>query len=123
MSTYRELLNHPRWQRKAAETKARAGWKCQWCGSTEKPLNAHHGYYEFGRAPWEYEDASLFSLCDECHKRAGLLQKKLKYSIGHLHPRAYEFVDERVQGLVEFSDDRGLPKHRERKVPKLTRDK
>ncbi len=110
--SYWELLKHIRWQRKSAETKIRAGWRCQWCGSADKPLSAHHGYYEFGRAPWDYEDASLFSLCDKCHERAGLMQKKLKHRIGFLHPRAYEFVSMKAQELVEAIDDKGLLKRR-----------
>ena len=67
MSTYFELLKHPRWQRKSAETKIRAGWVCQVCGRDDATLEVHHGFYRFGRDPWQYPDESLFCLCVKCH--------------------------------------------------------
>lgn len=32
-----------------------------------KGLNIHHKYYVKDKAPWEYEDDALITLCQECH--------------------------------------------------------
>ena len=37
-----------------------------------KGLNVHHKYYIKGKAPWEYEDDALITLCEYCHKKAHL---------------------------------------------------
>lgn len=40
--------------------------------SNIKGLNVHHTYYIKGKAPWEYEDDALITLCEDCHKKAHL---------------------------------------------------
>ena len=109
---YWKLYEHPNWQRKSAETKARAGWVCQVCGADDKKLETHHGFYEFGRSPWEVPDQALFCLCTECHKRAGPQRKLIKRLSGYLHPRDYPseiahlkgLLKGRVSGLPEFAE-------------------
>ena len=32
-----------------------------------KALNIHHKYYVKGKAPWEYENDALITLCQDCH--------------------------------------------------------
>ena len=32
-----------------------------------KGLNVHHKYYVKGKAPWEYENDALITLCQDCH--------------------------------------------------------
>lgn len=66
-SPYSDLLRHPRWQKKRLEIMQRDGFGCQWCLATDKTLNVHHLYYAPGRAPWEYEDGSLVTICEDCH--------------------------------------------------------
>ena len=34
-----------------------------------KGLNIHHTYYTMGCKPWEYEEVSLVTLCEDCHKK------------------------------------------------------
>lgn len=34
-----------------------------------KGLNVHHTYYTKGCKPWEYENDSLVTLCEDCHKK------------------------------------------------------
>lgn len=34
-----------------------------------KGLNVHHTYYIKGCKPWEYENDSLVTLCEDCHKK------------------------------------------------------
>lgn len=31
------------------------------------PLHVHHHYYVLGKAPWEYADDALITLCPDCH--------------------------------------------------------
>jgi 5-methylcytosine-specific restriction endonuclease McrA len=69
--TYWQKLQDPRWQRKRLEVMERANFSCQGCGATDKKLNVHHGYYERGLEPWEYDLATLWCMCDECHEQAG----------------------------------------------------
>lgn len=65
---YQRLLLDPRWQRKRLEILSRDEFQCRHCGAKEKTLHVHHSYYRKGRAPWEYEDSSLVTLCDDCHQ-------------------------------------------------------
>ena len=52
----------------------RDGHRCQNCGS-EKFLQAHHRQYHFlsnlgqFKAPWDYNDKYLVTLCRDCHQR------------------------------------------------------
>jgi hypothetical protein len=70
MSTYREQLQHPNWQRKRLEILELANFTCEHCGARDLMLHVHHTYYEKGHAPWEYPDLSLVALCDTCHETA-----------------------------------------------------
>jgi 5-methylcytosine-specific restriction endonuclease McrA len=66
---YSEKLRDPRWQRKRLEIMNRDSFHCLCCNhSVSKPLNVHHLYYEKGFDPWEYDDDSLVTLCDDCHE-------------------------------------------------------
>jgi hypothetical protein len=65
---YAELLKDPRWQRKRLEILQRDGWRCQWCLNPKATLHVHHKRYLPNRAPWEYEDRYLVTLCADCHQ-------------------------------------------------------
>lgn len=65
--SYSELLRDPRWQKRRLEILNRDEFTCQNCCDSKTTLNVHHCYYEKGRAPWEYEDSSLVTLCEPCH--------------------------------------------------------
>ena len=67
---YKNLLLDGRWQMKKNQILQRDDYACQLCGAKAeegKTLHVHHTYYD-GRNPWDYEDDSLITLCDECHK-------------------------------------------------------
>ena len=66
--SYAELLKDPRWQKKRLEIMQRDNFTCQLCGSKEKHLNVHHLYYNGYKAPWEYTNDAMLTVCDECHK-------------------------------------------------------
>lgn len=65
--TYAEQLRHPNWQRRRLEILSAAGWQCTCCYAQDKPLHVHHRRYIRGRMAWDYEDADLQALCDDCH--------------------------------------------------------
>lgn len=66
---YSELLKDPRWQKKRLEIMQRDEFTCQHCGSSTEQLHVHHRYYDESLNPWEYENESLITLCENCHKR------------------------------------------------------
>ena len=85
--TYAEKLKDPRWQKKRLGIMQREEFKCQWCGTGERTLNIHHGYYQRGIDPWEYPDDTLYCLCDPCHENAGCLLADLHKQIARIHPK------------------------------------
>lgn len=50
---YKSLLTDERWKNKSKKVKERAENKCQDCGNNYS-LEAHHSYYKWGHAIWEY---------------------------------------------------------------------
>lgn len=70
--TYRDKLSDPRWQRRRLEVFSRDGFACLCCGAKDKPLHAHHTFYEFGLDPWDYEAGDLLTLCKDCHQEVEL---------------------------------------------------
>jgi len=65
---YSEKLKDPRWQKKRLEILERDQWMCQHCYDTKSTLSVHHLYYESSRDPWDYDDAALVTLCNDCHQ-------------------------------------------------------
>lgn len=66
-STYYELLQDPRWQRKRLEVLQRNDFRCEKCNAPDKTLHVHHKRYVKGWKPWEYPDHDLEGLCEDCH--------------------------------------------------------
>jgi 5-methylcytosine-specific restriction endonuclease McrA len=62
---YQQYLKSPRWRKKAATARKRAGYRCQLCNK-QKPLEVHHRTYE--RLGYELP-SDLIALCAACHKR------------------------------------------------------
>ena len=62
---YDDYLNTPWWRGLAAEVKMRADNRCQICGATGVPLEAHHNTYDRrGYEAW----TDLIAVCRECHQ-------------------------------------------------------
>lgn len=72
---YSQKLRDPRWQRRRLEIMQVANFKCADCNNREKTLNVHHLKYRHGAAPWEYLDAELVCLCEDCHLMRHLKEK------------------------------------------------
>jgi len=72
--SYGALLFDQRWKQKRAEILTRDGHRCVICKSQQN-LQIHHRQYHFVvrnnqyKAPWDYEDHLLISLCESCHSR------------------------------------------------------
>ena len=65
---YAEKLKDPRWQKRRLEVFERDDWTCQECGATDRTLHIHHKFYRRGLEPWQYSDAALDTLCEDCHR-------------------------------------------------------
>ena len=63
-----------------------AGFECECCGDTESQLQVHHGYYEKGKEPWEYEDDTLWCLCDKCHEKAHAFKNAIDVALAKYRP-------------------------------------
>lgn len=75
--TYSEKLKHPLWQKKRLEVLNRSDFTCGMCGSKEKTLHVHHGYYSRGLMPWEYPDDAYHCLCFDCHEARSLVENEI----------------------------------------------
>lgn len=64
--SYAEKLRDPRWQKKRLQIFERDGWRCVICHRDNQNLQVHHAVYA-KRAPWEYPDHVLQTLCESCH--------------------------------------------------------
>lgn len=73
---YVERLKDPRWQRKRLEILQRDNFTCLDCGAKRATLHVHHCFYVFGKDPWDYDDSTLRTLCDECHEIRPEWEKK-----------------------------------------------
>jgi hypothetical protein len=67
--TYSEQLKHPRWQRRRLEVLSANGFQCSSCSTEDVTLHVHHKRYVKGRQVWEYPDAELAVLCENCHEQ------------------------------------------------------
>jgi hypothetical protein len=72
--TYGALLFDKRWIEKRSEIIQRDNAQCVICGKSHS-LQVHHRQYHFVKAlqkfkaPWEYENRLMITLCDRCHTR------------------------------------------------------
>lgn len=100
-STWYEQLKDPRWQRKRLEVMQRDEFRCRVCFDDKETLNVHHGYYEKGKAPWEYNDDTLWTLCEQCHNETvGCLMHDIHLEIGRIDPH---FLNEFFGFMIEFN--------------------
>jgi hypothetical protein len=82
--TYIEKLKSPKWQKKRLEILNRDKFTCQNCCDKDSQLQIHHLYYEKNSDPWEQENKSLLTLCEDCHKQFTETNNKFKKVIGKI---------------------------------------
>lgn len=104
MATYWEKLKDPRWQKKRLDILSRDEWACCGCGESESTLHVHHGYYAKGRDPWEYEDCTLWTLCEECHTAATDDMADIYRAIGLLAPDQVDSLARALCNVVSICD-------------------
>ena len=75
---YKELLKHPKWQRKRLEIMERAEFACEFCRDDETCLHIHHKKYISGRKPWEYDNSNFICLCEVCHYNVTFSTDKMR---------------------------------------------
>lgn len=89
MSTYREMLRDPRWQKKRLEIMQRDGFACRRCNDTTKTLNVHHlQYRDHGHPPWDYPDHLLITFCEKCHNAEEAFKKHFDETIAVIFRQA-----------------------------------
>lgn len=90
--TYSEKFRSPKWQKKRLEILERDNFTCQICKSKESTLNVHHGYYEKDKNPWEYENETLYTLCEQCHKDHHRRLKRVNFILAHFTPSEFDVL-------------------------------
>ena len=73
---YKDKLKDPRWLEFRKRVYAKDGFRCTICNTKDRPLNAHHRFYENNKEPWEYNIGNLDTLCSWCHESIHLLEKE-----------------------------------------------
>ena len=91
--TYSEKLRDPRWQKKRLQILERDAWTCQECYDTEATLHVHHRYYTKGAEPWEYDDAALQTLCEDCHQTEREFRPEAEKELLDAMRRSFGFSD------------------------------
>jgi hypothetical protein len=67
---YVKLLRRREWREKRDEIIAKSP-RCRKCGGRGGRLAVHHGYYDYGRLPWDYPDDAYMVVCSgHCHSEA-----------------------------------------------------
>lgn len=86
MPTYAEKLKDPRWQQTRLRIMERDGFACVKCGSKTETLHVHHGGYERGLDPWEYDPEVLWTLCEPCHDWTTATMAQIYRDIAEMPP-------------------------------------
>lgn len=81
---YSDKLKDPRWQKLRLQVFTRDRFTCQRCQATDKTLHAHHGYYQYRLEPWEYDVATLMTVCEDCHYAVNDLRHDLQMQLAKL---------------------------------------
>ena len=74
--SYKDKLKDPRWLEFRKRVYEKDGYMCTICNTKDRPLNAHHRFYENNKEPWEYNIGNLDTLCSWCHESIHLLEKE-----------------------------------------------
>ena len=107
MTTYREMLLDPRWQKKRLEVLEAAGWRCEYCSDGENTLHVHHIRYVKGRKPWEYERSQLRALCADCHDEHHAYKDRLDALVSQVDPVLLSEIVAVAYGFASASAVRG----------------
>jgi len=62
----------------------RDGFACRKCAAKDKTLHVHHSFYTKGVEPWQYQEESLVTLCNECHSEVERVTDNCKWALGSM---------------------------------------
>ena len=65
---YKDKLKDSRWLEFRKRVYKKDGYKCTICNTKDRPLNAHHRFYNKNKEPWDYLVDDLDTLCNWCHE-------------------------------------------------------
>ena len=104
--SYREQLEHPKWQQKRLEALSHYGFACTDCGNNERMLHVHHRRYVKGRMAWEYSVDELNVLCKDCHAKEHEMQDLMAAVIQAGEEEGYgpEFVAGLLGGYLSCAE-------------------
>lgn len=100
MSNYSSQLRDPRWQRRRLKRLEAADWRCQQCGRNDLPLHVHHTHYIRHRKVWQYPDAMLRVLCEDCHEKISDAPPEIVAAIAILRNIPDDVYCDRCGGIV-----------------------
>lgn len=111
MNAFFKQYKHPNWQKKRLEILERDDYTCVQCQETEKELQVHHGYYGRNMKPWDYPEETLWSLCDDCHKRNQHFLDEIKRLLGEANLDDLQVTLGFLKGLIanhrQLADEEG----------------
>lgn len=97
---FKDQYKHPKWQKKRLEILERDNYTCLDCGDTEKQLHVHHGYYERDKNLWDYENRTLWCLCEDCHKEWDKTKRKIHKMIAYMNLSDAKHIWEVIRSLA-----------------------
>jgi hypothetical protein len=105
MTTYSEMLKHPKWQKKRLEILERDNWCCVKCGDTETTLHIHH--LKYTGKPWEAPKSDLVTLCAVCH--SFFSTEDVKYeTVNFITKLDKVYLDAPIKGYIVDTNDQTL---------------
>ncbi len=75
MGNYSYQIKDQRWQKQRRKILKRDEYKCRSCDTNNAKMHVHHLYYDILKSAWEYNDETLITLCEYCHKTLHLLEE------------------------------------------------
>ena len=107
--TYQQSLLTERWKTKRLKLIIAARFECQDCARSfpsEKKLEVHHCWYEYGKEAWDYPDDCFLVLCRKCHKKRQKVQNSAQVVLGmYMRLLAVEQIEALVFELVAKRQD------------------
>ncbi len=97
---FSDQYKHPLWQKKRLEILKRDDFNCVGCGASDKQLHVHHGYYEINMMLWEYDNNTMITLCEKCHKKVDIQKRELHKKIAKLYLCQWKLITSTIDLLL-----------------------
>ena len=94
-------LSNRKWKELRAWHVEQYGYQCQSCyfffDHDPSRLCVHHGYYEDGARAWEYDEQTLWWVCDSCH---GAAHKGMRIAAFHIALCPPQFTEDLASDIA-----------------------